>query len=55
VLFVRNHPSGPIPGKEDIEITRRLREVGEIMGVRVLDHIVVGKGCYCSMQDDGYW
>ena len=56
VIFVHNHPSGdPTPSKEDIEITRRLREVGELMGVRVLDHIVVGKGRYVSFVDDGYW
>jgi DNA repair protein RadC len=56
VVFVHNHPSGdPTPSKEDIEITRRLREVGELMGVRVLDHIVVGNGRYVSFVDDGYW
>ena len=56
VIFVHNHPSGdPTPSKEDIEITRRLREVGDIMGVRVLDHIVVGNGRYVSFVDDGYW
>ncbi len=56
VIFVHNHPSGdPTPSKEDIEITRRLREVGELMGVRVLDHIVIGKGRYVSFVDDGYW
>jgi len=56
VIFVHNHPSGdPTPSKEDIEITRRLREVGDIMGVRVLDHVVIGKGRYVSFVDDGYW
>jgi len=35
-------------------ITRRPREVGKIMGVRVLDHIIIGKGRYVSF-DDGYW
>ena len=56
VIFVHNHPSGdPTPSKEDIEITRRLREVGEIMGVRVLDHVVIGKGRYVNFVDDGYW
>ncbi len=56
VIFLHNHPSGdPTPSKEDIEITRRLREVGELMGVRVLDHIVIGKGRYVSFVDDGYW
>ena len=56
VVFVHNHPSGdPTPSKEDIEITRRLREVGDIMGVRVLDHVVIGRGRYVSFVDDGYW
>ena len=56
VIFVHNHPSGdPTPSREDIEITRRLRDVGELMGVRVLDHIVVGRGRYVSFVDDGYW
>jgi len=56
VIFVHNHPSGdPTPSKEDIEITQRLRAVGELMGVRVLDHIVIGKGRYVSFVDDGYW
>ena len=56
VIFVHNHPSGdPTPSKEDIEITRRLREVGDVMGVRVLDHIIIGKGRYVSFVDDGYW
>lgn len=56
VIFLHNHPSGdPTPSKEDIEITRRLREVGDIMGVRVLDHIIIGKGRYVSFVDDGHW
>lgn len=56
VIFVHNHPSGdPTPSREDLDITRRLREVGELIGVRVLDHIVVGKGRYVSFVDDGYW
>lgn len=56
VVFVHNHPSGdPTPSPEDVAITRRLREVGEIMGVRVLDHIVIGHGRYVSFARDGYW
>lgn len=56
VIFVHNHPSGdPTPSKEDLEITRRLREVGELVGVRVLDHVVIGHGKYVSFVDDGYW
>jgi DNA repair protein RadC len=37
--------------RQDIEITRRLREVGDVMGVRILDHIIIGKGRYVSMVD----
>jgi DNA repair protein RadC len=54
VLFIHNHPSGdPTPSREDIEITQRLKEVGELMGVRVLDHIIIGSGSYVSLADRG--
>ena len=54
VLFVHNHPSGdPTPSREDIEITKRLKEVGDLMGVRVLDHIIIGNGEYVSLADRG--
>jgi len=56
VILVHNHPSGdPLPSQEDLHITRRLREIGEVMGVRVLDHIIIGRGKYVSFVDDGYW
>jgi DNA repair protein RadC len=56
VIFVHNHPSGdPTPSREDLEITRRLREVGDLIGVKVLDHVVIGRGRYVSFVDDGYW
>jgi DNA repair protein RadC len=43
IILLHNHPSGdPTPSREDIEITRRLRETGDIIGVRVLDHIIIG-------------
>jgi DNA repair protein RadC len=54
VIFVHNHPSGdPAPSPEDIDITKRLKEVGEVMGVRVLDHIVIGHDRYFSFNDKG--
>lgn len=54
VIFVHNHPSGdPAPSPEDLEITRRLKEVGEVMGVRVLDHVVIGQKRYFSFSDRG--
>ena len=56
VIFVHNHPSGdPSPSRADIELTRRLRQVGEVVGVSVLDHIIIGRGRYMSFVDDGYW
>jgi DNA repair protein RadC len=54
IVLVHNHPSGdPTPSAEDIAITQRLREVGELMGVRVLDHVVIGHGRYVSFADEG--
>lgn len=54
VVFVHNHPSGdPNPSKEDIQITRRLQEAGNIVGIKVLDHIIIGNGCYESLRDKG--
>jgi hypothetical protein len=43
IIILHNHPTGdPAPSREDIEITRRLKEAGEIIGVRLLDHIIIG-------------
>ena len=54
VIFVHNHPSGdPSPSAEDIDITKRLKEVGDVMGVRVLDHVVIGHDRYFSFNDKG--
>ncbi len=54
VVLVHNHPSGdPSPSADDIAITRRLREVGDLVGIRVLDHVVIGDGSYVSMADRG--
>ena len=54
VIFVHNHPSGdPAPSAEDIDITKRLKEVGDVMGVRVLDHVVIGHDRYFSFNDRG--
>jgi DNA repair protein RadC len=49
IVFAHNHPSGdPSPSRQDEYLTRRLKDVGDLVGVRVLDHIVIGrdgKGC----------
>lgn len=55
VIFVHNHPSGDCtPSREDIEITRRLQQSGEILGIRVVDHIVIGFERYFSLDEQGY-
>src|SRR5215510_2932307 len=55
VLFVHNHPSGePAPSQEDIEITRRLKETADVLGIRVLDHVVLGNDRrFFSFSDRG--
>ena len=54
VILVHNHPTGdPAPSKEDIAVTRRLKESGDIMGIKVLDHIIVGDGEYVSFVEHG--
>lgn len=54
IIFVHNHPSGDIePSKQDIDITKRLVEVGKIVGIEVIDHIIIGKDGYYSFQAEG--
>jgi len=50
---LHNHPSGdPAPSREDVEITRRLREAGDILGIKLLDHIIIGDS-YVSLMEAG--
>lgn len=54
IIFVHNHPSGdPTPSLEDVQTTQRLESAGNILGIKVLDHIVVGDGKYVSFKDKG--
>jgi len=54
IICVHQHPSGdPSPSSEDLSITRRLKEAGEIMGIKVLDHIIIGDGQYLSFVERG--
>jgi DNA repair protein RadC len=54
VILVHNHPTGDsAPSSEDIAITRRLREAGDVMGIKVLDHIIVGDGEFMSFVERG--
>lgn len=55
IIILHNHPSGdPSPSKEDIHITNRLCECGEVLGIPVLDHIIIGDGKYASLKEKGY-
>lgn len=52
VIVAHNHPSGSCtPSAEDLAVTRRLRDAGDILGIPLLDHLVLGEGGeYCSMR-----
>ena len=52
VILAHNHPSDdPTPSSEDQALTRRMVQAGEIMGINVLDHVIVGPGCFLSMKE----
>ncbi|CCO07676.1 RadC family protein [Desulforamulus hydrothermalis] len=54
LILLHNHPSGdPTPSREDIALTKRLVEAGQILGIDVLDHIVIGDNRFASMKSQG--
>jgi DNA repair protein RadC len=55
LVFAHNHPSGdPTPSEDDLRITRDLCGAGRVMGIRVLDHLIIGEGRYTSLADLGH-
>jgi DNA repair protein RadC len=49
------HPSGdPTPSNDDLIVTQRMKEVGELMGIPILDHVILGKNDYVSLKQRGY-
>ncbi len=53
VIVIHNHPGGnPTPGQDDIDITKRLDKAGEIIGVPLVDHVIIGEGCYTFYKGD---
>lgn len=55
IILVHNHPSGVAkPSKEDISVTQNIKNVGKIVGINVLDHIIIGYSEYCSMKEQNY-
>lgn len=54
ILLIHQHPTGdPSASSEDLSITRRLKEAGDILGIKVLDHIIIGDGEYLSFVERG--
>lgn len=56
IILLHNHPSGdPTPSIEDVQLTIQIKEAGELIGVELLDHIVIGDNCYTSLKEKGYF
>jgi len=54
VIFVHNHPSGDTaPSEDDVQLTERLARAGEVMGIDVLDHIIIGNNTFLSLKREG--
>ena len=54
IVLLHNHPSGdPGPSREDIESTRLIKRAGELLGIGLTDHIIIGDLCYCSLKEMG--
>lgn len=54
IIVAHNHPSGdPAPSAEDLAVTMRLRDAGELLGIPVMDHIIVGDDEFVSLRDRG--
>lgn len=55
IILMHNHPSGdPEPSREDILVSQRVFEAGNMIGVELLDHIIIGDNCYVSLKEQGY-
>ena len=56
IILLHNHPSGdPTPSIEDVQLTMQIREAGNLIGVELLDHIIIGDNCYVSLKEEGYF
>lgn len=55
IILLHNHPSGELqPSKEDVKVTKRIGAVGEMLGIPLLDHIILGQGEYMSLRETGH-
>jgi DNA repair protein RadC len=56
ILLLHNHPSGiPDPSRDDLALTLRVKEAGEMIGIELLDHIIIGDRQAVSMREQGLW
>jgi len=56
ILLVHNHPSGdPEPSNEDVQVTREAAEAGELLGIELLDHVIVGGRAFVSLRERGFY
>ncbi len=56
VIVAHNHPSGdPAPSPADLRLTRQLLEAAKCLGIRLLDHVIIGNGSYCSLRTEGHF
>lgn len=54
IILLHNHPSGdPTPSKEDLLFTKRIENSGNMIGIQLLDHVIIGDNCYCSLKERG--
>lgn len=55
IILVHNHPSGdPTPSKEDFNITDRIQQAGTLLGIKLMDHVIIGDNKYISLKKKGY-
>ncbi|MDO4924224.1 MAG: DNA repair protein RadC [Turicibacter sp.] len=55
IMAFHNHPSGNAqPSQQDIQLTHRLVEAGELLGIKLLDHLIIGNGTFTSLKEKGY-
>ena len=55
IMAFHNHPSGETtPSQQDIQLTNRLYEAGELLSIKLLDHLIIGDGTFTSLKEKGY-
>jgi DNA repair protein RadC len=54
IILIHNHPSGnPKESPEDCAMTRRVKSAGDLLGIKILDHVIIGSEGYCSLKEEG--